>query len=66
MGAEFLVKSALFCIFIFFCAKTSIIYVCEESYKYARHAGQGSQACKAEILYLNKKANHKLPMLTVG
>ena len=28
MGAEFLVKSALFCIFIFFCAKTSIIYVC--------------------------------------
>ena len=28
MLASFLVKSALFCIFIFFCAKTSIIYVC--------------------------------------
>ena len=26
--ASFLVKSALFCIFIFFSAKTSIIYVC--------------------------------------
>ena len=28
MLASFLVKSALFCIFIFFSAKTSIIYVC--------------------------------------
>ena len=28
MGAEFLDKSALFCIFIFFCPRTIIIYVC--------------------------------------
>ena len=28
MGAEFPVKSALFCILIFFCARTLIIYVC--------------------------------------
>ena len=29
MGAEFLVNSALFCIFIFFCARTSNFYVCK-------------------------------------
>ena len=28
MGAEFLVNSALFCIFLFFCARTSNSYVC--------------------------------------
>ena len=28
MGAEFLVNSALFCIFLFFCARTSNFYVC--------------------------------------
>ena len=29
MGAEFIVNSALFCIFLFFCARTSNSYVCK-------------------------------------
>ena len=34
--------------------------------KTARHASQGSEACEAEIPNPNKKANRKLPKLTVG
>ncbi len=32
----------------------------------ARRVSQGSEACEAEISTPNKKANRKLPKLTVG
>ena len=40
MGAEFLVNSALFCIFIFFCPRTSNFYVCQPFFFNSRRASQ--------------------------